>query len=255
MCPTLFGIKTYTVLYGLSMVAHLVLARRLCRRRGLPVKLGVFLGACYAFGMTVGAKILFDLLQGSFAGLDYLRPAYYIKGGLWGGPLAYFALGVPTALLVARDRRAALDVVALALPVPMILAKLGCFCNGCCYGAASSLPWAVVFPEGAEAPAGIARHPTQLYEILVLLVIMVVLRLLDSPAWRGLLIGWFVAIYGVGRPLTELFRDDHATCRSQALPTLGPFTASQSVCLAAALLALGTVLVLRRARRVLPGRV
>ena len=58
----------------------------------------------------------------------------------------------------------------------MIMAKVACFANGCCYGAVCSLPWAVTFPEGGTertAPAGLALHPTQLYEILMLAVIAV----------------------------------------------------------------------------------
>ncbi|MFQ5757741.1 MAG: prolipoprotein diacylglyceryl transferase family protein [Acidiferrobacterales bacterium] len=54
----------------------------------------------------------------------------------------------------------------------MILAKVACFVNGCCYGAESSVPWAMALADGARGPAGIPRHPTPLYEIFVLAVIM-----------------------------------------------------------------------------------
>jgi phosphatidylglycerol:prolipoprotein diacylglycerol transferase len=174
-------------------------------------------------------------LNNRFDWLNYFDPAYYMEPGMWGGPLVYLAIATAGTLLLARDRRSMLDIVVLTLPVPMILAKVACFVNGCCYGAVCSLPWAVSFPEGGTertAPAGVALHPTQLYEILVLAVIAVVFVALDRKRWRGTLPAWFVMLYGIGRPLTEFFR---APERLNAV--IGPLTLAQAVCLAAALVA------------------
>jgi phosphatidylglycerol:prolipoprotein diacylglycerol transferase len=111
----------------------------------------------------------------------------------------------------------------------MILAKVACFVNGCCYGAPTSLPWALNFPEGAKAPPGIPRHPTQLYEIVVLIVIAFALQHLYRARWRGTLLLWFVMLYGLGRPATEWLR-----AAPERVPTVGPLTASQAVCMVAA---------------------
>ena len=43
-----------------------------------------------------------------------------IPCGLWGGLLAYFALAVPAVLLLSRQRRVALDLVAVLMPLPRI---------------------------------------------------------------------------------------------------------------------------------------
>lgn len=241
MWATIGGVKTYAFLYGLGIVVHLAVVLFYCRRMRIPVKVGFALGCCYLFGMVIGAKILYDLLHSRFHLGNYLDFQYYFIDGMWGGPLAYLALAVGGVVLLARDRRKHLDLVALSLPVPMILAKLTCFCNGCCYGAASDAAWAVTFPEAAEAPSGIARHPTQLYEILVLLLILAVFHLLDRRRWKGTLLMWFVMFYGIGRPLTELFR-----AAQERVPFLGPFTSSQAVCLAAALVSAVTLLVIQR---------
>ncbi len=162
MYPTIFGLKTYTFVYVLSMLVHLGLALAYCRRMKLPLKAGAGLGFCYLYGMAVGARILYDVLHQQFVWRNYLDIHYYFGDGMWGGPLAYLGLATLGILLLGRDKRRLLDVMVLALPVPMILAKLSCFYNGCCYGAESTLPWAVAFPEGAEAPADVFLHPTQL---------------------------------------------------------------------------------------------
>jgi phosphatidylglycerol:prolipoprotein diacylglycerol transferase len=207
-----------------------------------PIYVGILLGLAFAFGMVVGAKILYDILQGAVVPANYLKPSHYLGGGLFGGPLAYLAIVTPAALLFARDRRRALDLIALTLPIPMIVAKVACFANGCCYGVRCDLPWAVTFPPGAVAPAGIPRHPTALYEIAVLLVILAIFvfpRPATHTRWRpaGSLLGWFVALYGLGRPLTEVFRGD-----DRGLPVFGPFTPSQLLCLAAGVIATCTLL-------------
>ncbi len=136
-----------------------------------------------------------------------------------------------------------LDVVVLTLPVPMILAKVACFVNGCCYGAETTVPWAMALADGARGPAGIARHSTPLYEILVLVVIMVVFAKLDPHRWKGTFVAWFVLLYGLGRPLTELFR-----ATDELRMPVGAFSASQVTCLAAALVAAASIPFLRPRR-------
>jgi phosphatidylglycerol:prolipoprotein diacylglycerol transferase len=145
-------------------------------------------------------------------------------------------------LVLSADRRAALDLVALATPVPMAIAKIACLCNGCCYGRPSGLSWAITFPAGSGiAPAGAPLHPTQVYEMLVLGLAAIVLYRVNQPRWRGTLLFWFLAVYGIGRPLTGLFRGDLA---KQAL--WGPFTQSQWLCAAAGGLSICVLLLHRR---------
>jgi phosphatidylglycerol:prolipoprotein diacylglycerol transferase len=166
-----------------------------------------------------------------------LSAQHYMRGGLWGGLLAYFALAVPAALLLVRRRREALDLTALTLPIPWILAKFGCLFNGCCYGKPCSLPWAITFPEGARgAPAGVPLHPTQLYEVLLMVVVLLVLRALRSDRWRGTKLLWFLALYGVGRAATAMLRGD-----TDSASYIGPLAITQLVCLAAAAVALAAL--------------
>ena len=240
MWPKIGETDTYSYFYGLSMLVHLGLALWLCRRRGIRLRVGVGLGLCYAWGMGLGAKLLYDILHHRLDWRNYLDIDYYFADGLWGGPLAYLAVAVAAIMIFARDKRGMVDVAVLALPVPMMLAKVACFVNGCCYGAACDWPWAVSFVEGVDAPAGIPRHATQLYEIGVLLVIQLVFAVLGRRRWRwrGTLVLWFVALYGLGRPLSEFFR-----APAEREPFIGALTASQVVCLSASLTCLIALLI------------
>ena len=113
--PTIGSLRSYMVSYVLSMIAHTWLAIRLCRKRGVTWKAGLGLGLCHIWGMCVGAKILYDLLNSRLDWHNYLDISFYFGIGSWGGPLAYLAVAVVGVLALGRDRRMMFDVVFLTL--------------------------------------------------------------------------------------------------------------------------------------------
>ena len=235
-------VATYGVLYLVGIVLHFLIARRLARRLRLRRRVWIMASVCYVLGMIPGAKLLYHLRTVGFDPMVVFSAKHYIQGGLWGGLLAYMVLAIPVTLLLARNRRAALDLVAVTVPIPWAMAKLGCLFNGCCYGKPCSLPWAVVFPEGIEGtPAGIGLHPTQVYEIIMMGALVLVFRLLRSERWRGTMLLWFVGIYGFGRAATDIFRGD-----ANRYIYLGPITLTQLICAAAAVVSIGVLLLCRR---------
>jgi phosphatidylglycerol:prolipoprotein diacylglycerol transferase len=244
MFPAIGSLKLYAIIYGLSMLSHIYFAQRWCRKLALSRRTGLWLSAFYLFGMAVGARILYDLVQRQFHLYNYLRPGYYFTDGLWGGPLAYLMLASTFILVRGTRWRASLDLMVLSLPIPMVLAKVACLFNGCCFGTPCNWPWCITFPYGAEAPAGIARHPTQAYEIVVLLFIWFLLVTLDRRRWSGLLTLWFVFLYGLGRPLTEFLR-----VPNERRPSVGFLSTSQAVCLTGAVVAVLALWKLRPPRR------
>ena len=233
MWPRIGPIPTYGIFYFGGIVLYFFVARWLARRAGLKRRVWIVCGFCYLIGMTIGAKILFDLRHSDLDFAALLTAQRWTRGGLWGGMLPYFALAVPLALLLTKRRRAALDLVAVSLPLPWIMAKIGCLFNGCCHGKPCSLPWAIAFPEGARgAPAGIPLPPTQLYAVVLMLILIGIFAALRRDRWRGTKLLWFLLIYGLGRAATDFLRGD-------AAPTfLGPLTLTQLLCVATAVIAL-----------------
>ncbi len=66
-----------------------------------------------------------------------------------------------------------MDLVAPGVLLAQAIGRVGCTINGCCYGAEapSWLPWSVVYTNPQSyAPLGVAVHPTQVYEIVFLLI-------------------------------------------------------------------------------------
>src|SRR5581483_901492 len=83
--------------------------------------------------------------------------------------------------------------------------RIGCFLGGCCYGAPTTLPWGVVFPE-VGLPA---RHPLQLYSAVADFALLIALpRRAEVPgaiACRGC-VG-----FGLVRTWLETLRDPATT--------------------------------------------
>lgn len=67
-----------------------------------------------------------------------------------------------------------MDCVGFGLPLGIVLARLGCFFNGCCYGIACNCAWGFEFEHAGHG----LRHPTQLYESISGLAIFVILQYL-----------------------------------------------------------------------------
>ncbi|MDR1875881.1 MAG: prolipoprotein diacylglyceryl transferase [Synergistaceae bacterium] len=73
------------------------------------------------------------------------------------------------------------DVVALPAILTLVVGRWGCFFAGCCVGIRSRARFALHFPYD---PAGIARHPTQLYYSFAAAVILAALLWLERATVR-----------------------------------------------------------------------
>ena len=101
------------------------------------------------------------------------------------------------------------DITTAVGPIGVFLGRIANFINSELWGrpADPSLPWAMIFPNGGPLP----RHPSQLYEagmegILLFTVLAAMIRFgaLKRP---GLILGSFIAIYGLARITGECFRE------------------------------------------------
>ncbi|MEH6830638.1 MAG: prolipoprotein diacylglyceryl transferase [Sulfitobacter sp.] len=176
--------------------------------------------------------ILGVILGGRLGYVLFYQPAYYLSNPaqilqVWQGGMSFHggALGVITAAYIYTMRHkipriSAGDLVALGIFPGLLLGRLANFINAELWGRPTDLPWGVAFPtEAAQYCPDVigicARHPSQLYEAalegLLLGAILVWL------AWRrdafktpGLLMGTFLAGYGIARFMVEFVRQPDA---------------------------------------------
>jgi phosphatidylglycerol:prolipoprotein diacylglycerol transferase len=68
----------------------------------------------------------------------------------------------------------AADLVAPGIILAQAIGRVGCTINGCCYGTHTSLPWGIFYTHpnvNVQTLAAGVTHPTQVYEIIFLLLL------------------------------------------------------------------------------------
>jgi phosphatidylglycerol:prolipoprotein diacylglycerol transferase len=150
------------------------------------------------FGGAVGGKLPFAFSAGLLSWQAWLSDGKTITMALVG---AYVVVEVAKWFLGITVKTG--DGFAIPLALALAVGRLGCFCNGCCYGVETSLPWGVVFHDG------VPRHPMQIYESLFHLGMAAVLWGLMRGGWlRYQLLKLYLICYGVYRFFTEMIRPE-----------------------------------------------
>lgn len=213
---------------SLAAIAAGVLLLRNARARGADADVAMrALAAAYAAAVIGGiaGPMLYDMGARWMAG----RPA----GLRWAGMTSWAGFGAALIAVAWVLRRAGTmslarfgDLAAMPLAASLVLARLGCVVAGCDYGKVTSLPWAMRFPGGSPAwrdhvhsglvpasrDASLPVHPTQLYESLLGVMLVVLAVLLARTAWArardGRLFGVVALAYVIGRWPIENLRGD-----------------------------------------------
>lgn len=129
-----------------------------------------------AFGAFLLSRIIGFMDTPDFVNGHFTFQGLYgnktILGGLLGG---LFAIEICKKIIGVTKSSG--DLMTYPLILAMIIGRIGCFLAGLedgTYGIATTLPWGIDFGDQ------IYRHPTNLYEILYLLLIWIVIALLEQ---------------------------------------------------------------------------
>lgn len=196
------AIPTYPLLLLLAFWAGLWLAAYRARQLGLD---GDYVYNAGLYGLVagvIGARLWFVLSHwNNYAG-NLSQALSLSRNAL--APLEGMVLaGLVTLIYLQRQRVPLglfLDALAPGLSVALVIGHVGAFLGGEAIGAPTPLPWGVEL-------SGTARHPIQLYEAGVGLVMLMVWYL--NRAWRpwpGAHFWLLAALYSLGRLLLEVFR-------------------------------------------------
>jgi prolipoprotein diacylglyceryltransferase len=158
-------------------------------------------------GALIGAKLLvllqhIDLLWQNWKQFLLL----FIQGKTVVGALLGGLIGVELTKKLIGVNRSTGDAFVYPLIVGTAIGRIGCFLTGLSdrtYGIATTLPWGVDFGDG------IYRHPTQLYEIIFLLGLMVFLKIRSRyHRQEGDLFKFYMVAYLSFRLLIDFIKPD-----------------------------------------------
>lgn len=235
MSPILFqipGLNLPIYSYGLMLVigflAAVELAKHLARKSNLNPETFVNAGLIALVSGVAGARLSHVLENIG----QYTDPGRSFAANLWdavnirsGGLTFYGGLLLATPILIGYAIKKKLpllhsmDIIAPCIMLGLAFGRIGCFLNGCCYGAACDLPWAVTFP-GHET----AVHPAQLYSSLnAFILVAVLLAYYATPHAPGRVFALMLILKGASRFLLEMLRAEPAV--------LGPMSFSMVISL------------------------
>jgi phosphatidylglycerol---prolipoprotein diacylglyceryl transferase len=214
-----FAIKWYALAYIGGIVLGWIYARSLLKDEKLwggPVPISLPQLDDFILWVTLGIILGGRTGYVLFYNLPFFmqHPAEIFE--LWKGGMSFHGgfMGCVVAVMwFARRNNISIlslgDITTAVGPIGLFLGRIANFINGELWGrpADPSLPWAMIFPTGGPLP----RHPSQLYEaglegILLFTILAVMIRFgaLKRP---GLILGSFIAIYGLARITGEHFRE------------------------------------------------
>ena len=211
------SIYSYGLLLVLAYLIGLQLAVSRGRARGLDGNRVMDLGIAIIVAALIGAKLLlffveFDHFTENPAELwTLLRSGGVFYGGL------LLAVGVAVWYMKrhAMPLWTTCDAFAPGIALGQVVGRLGCLLAGCCYGHPTDLPWAVTFTDPLAAsnvgtPLGISLHPTQLYESLATLLILIFLLTLERKRrmFAGGVFWTYLLLYPTARFVIEFYRGD-----------------------------------------------
>jgi phosphatidylglycerol:prolipoprotein diacylglycerol transferase len=222
-------IRWYGVMIATACMVGYWLGGREAERKGIGREKfqQFFLYAVIA--AVVGARLYYAV---------FADPSMFLKAPLtvlaiWQGGLAIHGAllaGFVVCLLYVTKNKIPLGKFVDALTPSLILGqaigRIGCFLNGDAHGYPTSMPWGLVY--SSESPAGQMfpgqpLHPTQLYEMILNLIIFGILwKIRTKLKIDGLLFLAYMILYSAARILVEYFRADRLTY-------LGNISAAQSI--------------------------
>jgi phosphatidylglycerol:prolipoprotein diacylglycerol transferase len=212
-------IRWYALAYIAGIVLGWIYARSLVKKERLwggPAPITLLQLDDFIIWVTLGI-----IVGGRTGYVLFYNPAFFVQHPaeilqLWNGGMSFHGgfLGcVAAVMLFARKNGISIlslgDITTAVGPIGLFLGRLANFINSELWGrpADSSVPWAMVFPNGGPLP----RHPSQLYEaglegILLFAILAVMIRMgaLKRP---GLILGSFITIYALARITGEFFRE------------------------------------------------
>ena len=214
-----FAIRWYALAYIGGIVIGWIYARSLLKNERLwggPAPISLVQLDDFILWVTIGI-----ILGGRTGYVLFYNLPFFLQHPLeifelWKGGMSFHGgfMGCVIAVIwFARANKVPIlslgDITTAVGPIGLFLGRIANFINGELWGrpADPDLPWAMIFPTGGPDP----RHPSQLYEaglegILLFTVLAVMIRLgaLKRP---GLVLGAFIAVYGLARITGEHFRE------------------------------------------------
>jgi len=210
-------IRWYGVMMALAFMAGLWTATLRARRVNVAGEIVSDITLWVMLGGILGARFVYvtTYWKTEFAGGPFSEVFMVQHGGLvyYGGLIGSTLAAVIYILWEKLPLWKILDIFAPSIALGSVFGRIGCLLNGCCYGRACDLPWAIRFPaDNPLHPPTTPVHPAEIYDALLNLVLYVFLAwLFRRKKFDGQIFATYLIVYAVFRSIAEYFRGDYPT--------------------------------------------
>jgi len=156
----------------------------------------------------VGGKLFYYLEKPIF----YYRNPHLLFDNFSGGFVFYgsFLTIIPIVIWYLKKQKIAmlpmLDILGITTLIVHAIGRIGCFNAGCCFGSSTNSSFGIVFPTTNN----IAVHPTQLYEAVTLIILLIILLTIKKrQQFNGQIFLLYISFYAISRAVLEVFRGDN----------------------------------------------
>ena len=204
------AMRWYGLMYILGFVSSYLLVMRQMKKGSFKFDRAAIddLFFYLILGLIIGARLGYVI---------FYNPGFYLRNPLqavaiWNGGMSFHGglIGTFIAGYIVMTKKKlgffkTADLIIPTCPIGIGFGRLGNFINGELFGRPSTMPWAMVFPQGGN----VSRHPSQLYEMflegIALFAILWIYK--DHKKRDGDVFALFLVLYGAFRIFCEFFRE------------------------------------------------
>ncbi|MCR5421333.1 MAG: prolipoprotein diacylglyceryl transferase [Lachnospiraceae bacterium] len=199
----------YGLMIGIGFMLAVLIGGYRTKKLGLSENDFTNIAICLLLFGFLGGKLLYILVNIK----QFIQTPVELLGSegfvVYGGII----VGIISIYIYCRIKKLSfltyMDMMTPAVAINQGFGRLGCMMAGCCYGRETSSHFGMVFPEGCLAPAGVRLIPTQLMSaVFDLLMAAFLIFMTKKVKYRGVISGYYLILYGVGRFLIEFLRGD-----------------------------------------------
>ncbi|PKR85483.1 prolipoprotein diacylglyceryl transferase [Heyndrickxia camelliae] len=202
----IFGIHPHLLFESLSYFIGFRVYLYTRNKGRIPMEKAMWVIVGAIFGAAFGSKLVYwfeDPIKTfhHWNNLTYMMEGKTIVGGLLGG-----LIGVESAKKIIGWKNSTGDDFVLPIAVGMMIGRVGCFLTGLddhTYGIATTWFTGIDFGDGEK------RHPTQIYEMVFLLFLVIILMVMKKKqfvVWEGYLFQLFMLSYLAFRFLIDFIK-------------------------------------------------
>lgn len=182
----------------------------------------ILLIGIFGTGFGIFCAMLFQGIYDVIAGKKFSLGGMTFFGGLIGGVVSFLAVWWLYIYVIAprtkikllqNNMNASLSDALPFIPIGILLAhafgRLGCLFAGCCYGRETDAWYGMYCAAPYGTTLQVKVIPTQLFEMIFLLVLAAVMALLYFKFKFNCNFGLYGIAYGIWRFIIEFFRNDY----------------------------------------------